>query len=128
MTTPAAPAVRSFSTLEAASAAMEALAAAGLPKDAVQLTVLEDEAGPAAGNFLVGNGETTHGGAPSAVRAGRDVPYDENFRAPANRGGFLLTLHGLDAAQLARADATLSPFDCVAVEDVAAAAQAGGGR
>jgi hypothetical protein len=124
MSTTPEPLVRSFSTLDEATAAVEALAAAGLARDAIQLIVREDEAGPVSGNFLIGNGQTTHGRAPDAVRTGREVPYDENFREPAYRGGFLVAVHGLDPAQAARARATLSRFDCVAVDETAAAAGA----
>jgi hypothetical protein len=120
------PLVRSFSTLDEATAAVEALAAAGLSRDMVQLIVREDEAGPVSGNFLIGNGRTSHGRAPAAVRTGLEVPYDENFREPSYRGGFLVAVHGLEPAQAARARAELARFDCVAVNETAAAAGAAG--
>jgi hypothetical protein len=122
-----APALHSFSSLDAANAAVDALVAAGLPRAAMQVTVLQDEAGPVQGNFLIGNGQTTHGRPPDANRTGLEAPYDENFRQPAYRGGFLLALEGLDEAQRLRAQATLARFDAVAVEDVAAAARPGRG-
>ena len=48
--------VRSFATLERAEAARSAVLSLGVSSDAVQLQVLQDEAGPVEGNFLVGNG------------------------------------------------------------------------
>jgi hypothetical protein len=116
--------VQTFSSLQDAHAAVEALAAAGLPRDQLQLIVREEEAGPVAGNFLIGNGETTHGGRPGAVRTGSEVPYEENFRDTSYRGAYLLVLARMDDHQMARAQAVLSRFDTVAVEEVAASGQA----
>ena len=117
------PLVRSFASLQEAEAAREALAAAGIARELMELTVLQDEAGPVEGNFVIGNGETTHGRAPDAVRTGPEVPYDENFREPAYRGNFLLILGGLDAAQRASADAVLDRFKGRAVTELAGAGQ-----
>jgi hypothetical protein len=102
--------VRSFASLEEASAALDALVAAGLPRERLQISVREDEAGPVAGSFLVG--------------ARPEAPYDENFRHPSYRGVYLLTAEGLDAAQRSQADALLARFDSVPVAEVAAAALA----
>jgi hypothetical protein len=75
-----------------------------------------------AGNFVIGNGETTHGHAPAAVRTGREVPYEENFRDTAYRGGFLLVLRGLAGARRSAAQAVLRRFDSVPASEVAQAA------
>jgi hypothetical protein len=48
--------VRSFATLESAEAARVAVFSLGVSPDAVQLQVLQDEAGPVESNFVVGNG------------------------------------------------------------------------
>jgi hypothetical protein len=120
-----APLVRSFSTLQDAVDAQDALAAAGIARELLELTVLEDEAGPASGNFLIGNGCTNHGSPPGPVRSGGDVPYDENFRDTAYRGGFILTLHQLGPSQRALAESVLARFDSVAVNDVARAGERG---
>ncbi|HVE54506.1 MAG TPA: hypothetical protein VNB23_14095 [Ramlibacter sp.] len=121
---PATTTLRSFSSLDDASGALQALADSGVPKGSMELVVLQDEAGPVEGNFLIGNGATTHGDEPAAVRTGNEVPYDENFRAPTHRGGFLLVLSGLDEAQLAAADPLFARFGGVQVEDVASRAGA----
>jgi hypothetical protein len=110
--------VRSFSTLEAASQARDALAAAGIPRELLELTVLEDEAGPVSGNFIIGNGETNHRGPPAPVRSGGEVPYDSNFREPVYRGAYLLTLHRLGPTQQALAETLLARFDSVAVSEL----------
>jgi hypothetical protein len=109
----------SFSTLDDAIAGQAALAGAGVPADSMRLLVREDEAGPTEGNFLIGNGRTTHGGPPDAVRTGPEVPYEENFRDPTYRGGFLLALGELDERQRAALGAVLQRFDAVDVEEVA---------
>jgi hypothetical protein len=113
-----APLVLSFSTLDEATAAQDALAAAGVQRDAMDLSVREDEAGPASGNFLIGNGQTEHGGAPAAVRTGPEVPYDENFRNPEYRGAYLLVVQ-VGAEQRERIESVLARFDSVAASEVA---------
>jgi hypothetical protein len=102
--------LRSFDTFEAASAARDALVAAGFDPAAVQLRVLDDEAGPAEGNFLIGNGRTTHGRPPRGVLAGPEVPYEENFAQVVFRGNQLLAVEVADESQRRRALALLQPF------------------
>jgi hypothetical protein len=109
----------SFSRLEDAAAAQAALAAAGLPAQAMRVIVRDDEDGPTAGDFIIGNGRTTHGGPPEAVRTGPEVPYDENFRDPERHGGVLLFIGELDAGQRTVVAAVLQHFDAVDVEKVA---------
>jgi hypothetical protein len=115
--------LRSFSTLDDAVAARDALAAAGIARELVELTVLQDEAGPVSGNFLIGNGQTNHGGRPAPVRSAGEVPYDENFRETAYRGAYLLTLHRLGPTQRSVAESVLAGFDSVAVNEVARSGQ-----
>ena len=112
------PMIRSFSSLDDASAARAAVVAAGIDADAIELRVLEDEAGPVEGNFWVGNGRTLHGGAPAAVKTGPEVPYDDNFKEAPHRGSYLLIIGGVvgPAAQEA-VRAALEPFDTVAPTD-----------
>jgi hypothetical protein len=95
--------LHSFSSFEDASAAFQALEAAGVSRIHMQLIVREDDAGPAAGNFLVGNAEA-----------------DENFRRPAYPGAYLLAIEGLEPGQLAAVQPVLERFGGVAVEQVAA--------
>lgn len=104
--------VRSFSTLKHAEAAKTAVLSLGVPADAVQLQVLQDEAGPVEGNFLVGNGrESTDTSA-----------YESNFAQPVARGSCLLVLSSIPNSQRREVEATLSEFGGV---DVDAAANRG---
>jgi hypothetical protein len=112
--------LRTFDSLEEASAALDALHAAGLPHGMAQVRVLQDEAGPGSGNFVIGNGQTTHGGAPGAVRTGLEVPYDENFREPAWRAGHLLMVAPENDAQARIAREVLDRLGGLAVESAAA--------
>jgi hypothetical protein len=50
------PLVHTFDRLDDAQAAREALLAAGFAADRMQITALQDEAGPQQGNFISGNG------------------------------------------------------------------------
>jgi len=99
--------VRAYSSLAEAAEAADALTAVGIPRERVQVRVAVDEAGPVEGNFVIGNGQTTHGGPPKAVRTGGEVPYDENFRNTVRRGNYLLLLDQLDLEELAKAEALL---------------------
>jgi hypothetical protein len=94
--------VASFDTLTAAAAAVNALVAAGVEHGAIELKVIEDDAGPAQGNFIIGNGATVHGGPPGPVRTGDDAPYNPNFRYPKERSGQLVIVQGRDEGQRAR--------------------------
>jgi hypothetical protein len=89
------PLLRSFNRLEDATSAREQLIAAGLSADAVQLRVVDDEAGPTKGNFLVGNG-----------REGTE-PYDKNFAHPVAHGTHLLLVQPRDDAEHQRASQLL---------------------
>ena len=80
------PMIRSFEAFDDAATAQAELVAAGLPVDALNLRVLQDEAGPVEGNFLVGNG-----------RDSADDPYTTNFKHAITRGAFLLEVHTRDA-------------------------------
>jgi len=117
------PLLRSFGTLDEMMAARQALLAAGLPADRIETRVIQDEAGPVEGNFLVGNGRTTHGGPPGAVLAGPEVPYEENFSRTVTRGGHLLLVHAVGAAQRDQAQQVLASHP--GVDPAAAAAAAG---
>jgi hypothetical protein len=116
------PILRSFDTLEAAAAAVNALVSAGFAHGAIELRALEDEAGPPEGNFIIGNGRTAHGGAPDAIRVGLDVPYEENFKQPVRRSGHLLMVDARGDEQRRRAELLLDQAGGRAVQDVADAA------
>lgn len=102
MTETEAIVVGSFDTLPAAANAVNALVAAGVEHGAIRLNVIEDEAGPADGNFIIGNGLTAHGGQVGPIRADGDEPYDPNLRHPKQRSGQLVMVQARDEAQRAR--------------------------
>jgi hypothetical protein len=54
--------VRTFRVFAAAERARDELLAAGFRRDAVELTVIDDEAGPEQGNFTVGDNPKVKGG------------------------------------------------------------------
>lgn len=114
--------VRSFDTLAAAAAAVNALVDVGFEHGAIELRVIEDEAGPAQGNFIIGNGATTHGGAPGAIRVGPDAPYNGNFRHPKDRSVHLVIVQTPDAEQRRRAEDVMQQAGGHDVQDVADAA------
>jgi hypothetical protein len=114
--------IRSFDSLEAAAAAVNELVKGGFEHGALELRVLETEAGPAEGNFLIGNGRTTHGGKPGAVLAGPDAPYEENFKHPVSRSTQLVIVDAHSQAQHRRATEILDQAGGRAVQDIADAA------
>jgi hypothetical protein len=114
--------LRSFDTLEAAAAAVNALVGAGFAHGAIELRATEDEAGPPQGNFIIGNGETAHGGRPDASRVGREVPYEENFKNPVRRSGHLLLVEASGDGQRTRAEQVLDEAGGRPVQDLADAA------
>ena len=103
------PLLRSFDRFEDAVAAREALLAAGVAPAAVQVQPMEDEAGPAQGNFLVGNGRLRDDSTPNPSAASQ-LPYEPNFAHPVFRATNLLLLQPADDAQRAQAAAILDRF------------------
>ncbi len=102
--------VRSFATLERAEAARSAVLSLGVSPDAVQLQVLQDEAGPVEGNFLVGNGRE----APDDTST-----YAANFANPVARGSCLLVLITIPDDQRSKVEAALIEFGGVDVDAMA---------
>jgi hypothetical protein len=114
---PAPPLFRTFDRFEDAERARDALLAAGLPRSAVQLQVMQDEAGPVEGNFLTGNARTRDGDIrPLGSSMAGELPYDENFRETVSRGVHLLVVAPADEAERRAAVAILDAFECVDVE------------
>ena len=114
--------VRSFDSLEAAAAAVNELVGAGFQHGAIELRVLETESGPGEGNFVIGNGVTTHGGRPGAVLAGREVPYEENFKQPVSRSLHLVMVGAQSESEHRTANQVLDAAGGRAVQDIADAA------
>jgi hypothetical protein len=102
------PVIHSYENLDEANAARRALLDAGVPADRIEVRVLQDEAGPTEGNFLVGNGRTVHGGPPDAVLTGPEVPYEENFARTVTRGAYLVMVSVSDPAARQAAERALS--------------------
>ena len=102
--------VRSFATLERAEAARTAVLSLGVSPDAVQLQVLQDEAGPVESNFVVGNGRA----APDDTSA-----YKANFAHPVARGTCLLMLMTIPDDQRSQVEAALNEFGGVDVDAMA---------
>lgn len=115
------PLVRSFDNLDAATQARQAVIDAGVDPELVQTHVIQDEAGPVEGNFLIGNGRTAHGGEPSAVLAGPDVPYESNFEHVVTRGVHMVMVHAADPALRERVQAILAQLGGVDPQARAAA-------
>ena len=114
--------VRSFDSLEAAAAAVNQLVGAGFQHGAIELRVMETESGPGEGNFVIGNGVTTHGGRPDAVLAGREVPYEENFKQPVSRSLHLVMVDAHSDSEHRTAHQVLDAAGGRAVQDIADAA------
>jgi hypothetical protein len=102
--------VRSFAMLERAEAARTAVLSLGLSPDAVQLQVLQDEAGPVESNFVVGNGRA----APDDTSA-----YAANFADPVARGTCLLMLSTIPDDKRSKVEAALNEFGGVDVDAMA---------
>ncbi|RZI54314.1 MAG: hypothetical protein EOP12_03575 [Pseudomonas sp.] len=102
--------VRSFATLERAEAARIAVLSFGVSPDAVQLQVLQDEAGPVKGNFLVGNGRES--------RVDTSA-YEANFANPVARGSCLLLLITIPEDQRSKVEAALKEFGGADVDAIA---------
>ncbi|RZI54368.1 MAG: hypothetical protein EOP12_03270 [Pseudomonas sp.] len=102
--------VRSFATLKRAEAARSAVLSLGVSPDAVQLQVLQDEAGPVEGNFLVGNGR----------EASDDTSaYKANFANQVARGSCLLVLITIPDDQRSKVEAALKEFGGADVDAMA---------
>jgi hypothetical protein len=85
-----------FDSLRAAENARAALLTEGFAREAVQLQVRDDEAGPVEGNFTVGN-SSAEGEKPD------NHIYATNYKNTARPGGCLLIVHAGAGAALARA-------------------------
>ena len=96
-----------YDTLEAASQAGSALVGAGFASERIVIDVHEDEAGPAEGNFILGNGrDTTRGiGDPAAWQ-----PYASNFRSSRGQRTTMLTVEAADDALRDEAAAIAARF------------------
>ncbi|HVL76753.1 MAG TPA: hypothetical protein VM406_12120 [Noviherbaspirillum sp.] len=107
--------IRMFREIGQAQQAREALLAQGFAADQLHLEASEDEAGAAAGNFVLPRKDSPEGAA-----SGVDRPPGEQD-APANsqamlRGQYILTIEAGDDAQCARAAEIVDPMGAVDVD------------
>lgn len=99
--------VKSFDSFADAQMARDALLAGGFSSSSVQLALPDDEAGPVAGNFTVGD-------------ASGKERYEEDFRHVAHRGHYRLTVDADDEEQAMRASEITGRFGAIDVEARAA--------
>ena len=99
------PVVRIFDVYEQAQQAREALLAEGFDGDAVSMSIANDEAGPVAGNFTVGN---------MPIESDSHT-YDRNYADAGQAAKCLVSITVDDAAMAARAGAVLERFGARAI-------------
>lgn len=97
--------IRIFDQYADAEAARDALLAAGYARDAVRVSVRDDEAGPVEGNFTVGNVTDAPGGAGEASHT-----YARNYEHVAQRGLCMVVLDAAEGPDAAAAAALLDRF------------------
>lgn len=95
--------VKSFDNFAAAEKARDALLAGGFSSSSVQLSAREDEAGPAMGNFTVGNA------------SGRER-YEDDYSRTIQRGNYLLIVDADDDDQADRASDITGRFGAIDVD------------
>ncbi len=98
--------VRIFEGVEQAEKARQALLAEGFDRDAVQLSIANDEAGPVEGNFTVGN-------TPPESQHHR---YDNNYARVRHAAQCVMTVAAPNPAAAAGAAAILGRFGARAVD------------
>jgi hypothetical protein len=92
--------VRTFRVFAAAERARDELLAAGFGRDAVELSVLDDEAGPEQGNFTVGDNPK--------VKGGEDYTRTFAHDPAASHEHCTIRVVAADRAQLEQADMILA--------------------
>jgi hypothetical protein len=100
--------VRTFRVFAAAGRARDELLAAGFAPDAVELSVLNDEAGPEQGNFTVGDDPKVKGGEDYTRTFAHDPATSHVHCA--------ITVGAADRAQLEQADIILARYGGVDID------------
>lgn len=95
--------VKSFDNFPAAEKARDALIASGFSSSSIQLSAREDEAGPAAGNFTVGD-------------ASGKERYEDDYSRVVHRGNYLLLVDAEDDDQASRAADIAGRFGAIDVD------------
>ncbi|HWP17611.1 MAG TPA: hypothetical protein VNO84_00610 [Burkholderiaceae bacterium] len=99
--------VRTFEAYARAEQARTALLAAGFAPDAVQISSIDDEAGPVEGNFVIGNGRDVQDESPAQPN------YCSNFARVVERGVHVLTVAVHDEAEGRRVDQVVGPLGAI---------------
>ena len=110
---------RIFEHLSQAEQAREALAAAGFPRERIQLTSRHDEAGPVEGNFVVGNTKqdtVEHTEFSRTLGGEGDNTYRHNFEHAVDRGLYMLVVDVEDDPQGARAAEIMQRYGATDVD------------
>jgi hypothetical protein len=89
--------IRVFDEFDHAEHARDALVESGFARDAVEVSVREDEAGPVEGNFTVGN----------VPVESQQSTYGNSYRNPRMRGHCMVMVHAADSDVAAHAVAIL---------------------
>lgn len=97
--------IRIFDQYADAEAARDALLAAGYARDAVRVSVRDDEAGPVQGNFTVGNATE----APGGMGEGHHT-YARNYENVAQRGLCMVEVEAVDGPQTAAASELMARY------------------
>lgn len=97
--------IRIFDQYADAEAARDALLAAGYARDAVRVSVRDDEAGPVQGNFTVGNATD----APGGMGEGHHT-YKRNYQNVAQRGLCMVVVDAVEGAQAGAASELLGRY------------------
>lgn len=114
--------IRTYDSIDAAQRVREALLASGFSADRVQLTAVEDEAGPTAGNFVLD--EKDDGTGPGSERGGilsSFVSTEDRTQAYHEpnaqwRSSCVLAVDAVDEEERARASDIMDRFGAVNVE------------
>jgi hypothetical protein len=103
--------VRTFRVFAAAERARDELLAAGFPRESVELSVLDDEAGPGQGNFTVGDDPKVKGGEDYSRTFAHDpgAPHDH----------CTISVTATDRAQLEQAELILARYGATDIDAVA---------
>lgn len=97
--------IRIFDHYADAEAARDALLAAGYAREAVRVSVRDDEAGPVQGNFTVGNVTEAPGGTGAANHT-----YARNYENTAQRGLCMVVVDAVEGPGEAAAAALMDRF------------------
>ena len=109
--------VCTFDDLARAQSARDALAAEGFDPRAMHLTVRDDEAGPAEGGFVAGNGEVSTGGNTAYRPKPLKNAYEQNYQPVRWRAGIVLSVAIEHPQDRSRVKDIVGRFGAVRLDD-----------